>query len=279
MTSRDIWSAGNSEDSYSTFNRYREYASIKDVSQWSDLEPLHQGDTPRVFMPSVMTGGDYSGNGLVAQANHDAWRKEFADSEGEAWVSIRGGHGGFAIAIDMTYQGEQFDAMQDFLSGLANYPLADEELHSALEIESQDRAWGESYGVSRDFWRALCHEVFWELDITPEYDDTRLRQYFETLCEKTSTYWVNEQGDQSWIDVKRLTREIDRDAVLACVNLEGWKEIYAEQQSALKRCDEEIDASQEAFGLLVDALADKLGITSQELTRRIENVGCVEAIR
>jgi hypothetical protein len=277
MTSRDIWSAGNSDDSYMVFNRYRDIASIKDVSGWSDLEPLRQGDTPRVFMPSVMTGGDYSGSGLVAQANHDAWRKEFAASEGEAWVSISGGHGGYGIAIDMTYQGEQFDAMQDFLSGLADYPLADEEGLAALEIESQNEAWEND--VSRDFWRALCHEVFEDLDITPEYDDDRLRQYFETLCEKTSTYWVNEQGDQSYIDVKRLTRDIDRDAVLDCVNLEGWKEIYAEQQSALKRCDEEIDASQESYGLLVDALADKLGITSQELTRRIENVGCVEAVK
>jgi hypothetical protein len=165
----------------------------------------------------------------------------------------------------------------DWLAALEDYPLADGDLHSKLEMASQDQAWESD--IRKDFAKLLASEVFSDLDYAPDYDSDKLHQYFETLCEKTSTYWVNEQGDQSYIDVKRLTRDIDRDAVLDCVNLEGWKEIYAEQQSALKRCDEEIDASQESYGLLVDALADKLGITSQELTRRIENVGCVEAVK
>jgi hypothetical protein len=277
------------------FNNYHGHDKISDVQRYGDWATQCRSSWPRqLLVPDLLSGSDYSGC-LVNVANFQAFRKAFKATEGILWVSVLGGHGTQAIVIDMLANmspdkssedetdNDPRQEIIDWLAALEDYPLADGDLHSKLEMESQDRAWDD--WVRKDFWRALCDKAFndskrlYDLDIEPEYDAKLLFTLFCVMKDDSNTEWVNEQGDQSYIDIKRLTQKVDADQVLACLSLEGWKEIYAEQQSALKRCDEEIDASQEAFGLLVDALADKLGITSQELTRRIENVGCVEAIR
>lgn len=163
----------------------------------------------RYLVPALLSGSDYSGS-LVQKSNHRSFSETFADGENEWWADAPGGHGTYAIVIDMQAVPEdKEEEVAEFLNALSDYPLADEDLHSEMEMEAQNEAW-ENWGRS-DFKKALA-EKFDEVDFD-EVDDQKLYGLFHEASDSSGTYWENQQGDEMYIDMERIVKKIKRDDV------------------------------------------------------------------
>ena len=162
-------------------------------------------DGGRYMVPAYLSGSDYSGT-LVERSNHDVWAEQFASGNDVWWYSASGGHGTFAIVVDLhAVPDDMVEDVNDFLGGLANYPLADEDHHSHMEVEAQNEAWEHTY--RNDFRRAL--ETTFEVDLDSA-SDTDLDECFREAQEAANVYWVNEQGDSMYIDVDAVVAKVTR---------------------------------------------------------------------
>lgn len=174
---------------------------LKDVryGRWRDAKD------GRYLLPAYLSGSDYSGS-LVEQANHRKFSEEFSDGEDEWWTNTPGGHGTFGILIDMRGVPDDISTdVAEFLNGLQDYPLADEELHSEMEMEAQNEAW-ESW-AKNDFKRGLERRFDVDLD---GVDDEKLFELFREACDRSNTYWENQQGDEMYIDMERVLKKTGR---------------------------------------------------------------------
>jgi hypothetical protein len=209
---------------------------------WSEVSANTPIDPSKVYIiPGYCGGSDYSGN-LVEVSNHkaiiDMMPNEYQD--GAEYLVFSGGFGTFDIAI-------RIDALTpdllDAIEGLEDYPLLDEDLHSQLEMESQNEAWEND--IRSDFKTALGKALYstWEdspvseqrsdesdadyetrcnavqeylCDECAEMSDSDLSNLFWRMAELANEYWSNEEGSGSWIDAatvvtKSLTRKQDSD--------------------------------------------------------------------
>lgn len=166
-----------------------------------------KGRDGRYFVPEYLSGSDYSGS-LVERSNVDAWREQFADGENTWWCTVHGGHGTIAIVVD----GEGLtDEAKEFLCALSDYPLADEERHSEMEMEAQGAAWDD--WARRDFVRAL-EKRFDVEDLDLAADNDQLFELFRETGDRIGEYWVNEQGDSMYINVDRIASKVSPAAFL-----------------------------------------------------------------
>jgi len=164
------------------------------------------------FYVPYASGSDYSGS-TVEKAN----AKCIEDSYGEHdWVHpVYGGYGTYAVAIGVTgllgCDEDTFDELCETLEGLDDYPLIDEEVHSALEMESADEAW-DSW-VSGDFVRALEKEFSDQADF--EWPDgPALRAFFEEKCEDANTYWECEgAGPDMYVRIEDVVKVVTFDDI------------------------------------------------------------------
>lgn len=144
-------------------------------------------------LPSYVGGSDYSGN-LVERSNYDVFHEQLADHQGVEWWETPGGHGTFGILVRVDADA-RVPEIGEFFEGLSNYPVADEDAHSNLEMESQQAAW-EDYGRN-DFEREL-KDIFSGVQPIDEMEDDVLSSfYWQIGGELYSCYPENEQGD-SW---------------------------------------------------------------------------------
>lgn len=157
----------------------------------------------RYFVPEYLSGSDYSGS-LVERSNHKVWAEQFDAGNDVWWFDACGGYGTYAIVVDShNIPDDVLPEVDDFLSGLANYPLADEGAHSAMECEAQDKAyqdWGRS-----EFVRTLENVHHVELDTVAESDVDEL---FEAARDAANVYWENQSGSDVYIDVDRIAGEV-----------------------------------------------------------------------
>ena len=180
-----------------------------------DLAKLHYGSWDRAkdgryLVPGLLSGSDYSGS-LVTQSNHKAFSEQFSDGEDVWWTSAPGGHGTYSIVIDTQGVPEDDQAgVEDFLNGLQDYPLADEDLHSQMEMEAQEEAWED--WTEHDFKQALERKFEVEFD---EVDSSKLRELFEGASDKANEYWVNEEGGNMWIQVEKVAAKVTEDDLVA----------------------------------------------------------------
>jgi hypothetical protein len=185
---------------------------LKDVryGRWHDRK------NGRYLLPDLLSGSDYSGS-LVQKANYRKFSEDFADGEDTWWTNVPGGHGTYGILIDM--QGVPDDISTDvaeFLNSLHDYPLADEDLHSEMEMEAQEEAW--NGWAERDFARALEKKFAGDEELEPVLEDVltddeklkKLRELFEDAREKANEYWVNEQGDEMYINIDRIVKKVTK---------------------------------------------------------------------
>lgn len=155
--------------------------------------------TGRYLVPSMLSGSDYSG-GIVTQSNYRAWREKFPRGEDKWWGTAPGGHGTYAIVIDLKrVPKKREEEVAEFLNALQDYPIADEDLHSRMEMEAQDEAWENDY--KKDFAKALGKAWGFEFD---EVDEGKLRELFERASDRSGTYWQDQEGSGMCIDIKRL---------------------------------------------------------------------------
>lgn len=129
---------GGEPEDYSTF-------------AYSAFEPDPKGG---FVMPNYMGYSDYSGS-LVEKSNVRSFTETFGELQGKEWWLLHGGHGTEAIVVRRDAD-EREPEIGEFIDGLENYPLADESLHSEMEMEAHDEAW-KSFGRS-DFRTALMDE-------------------------------------------------------------------------------------------------------------------------
>jgi len=178
---------------------------LVDLDKGEDLADLRYGrwterEDGRYLIPVSLGGSDYSGT-LVERSNARAWCERFDDSEDQWWTNAPGGHGTFAIVIDTKGIPEDVeDDVAEFLNGLQDYPLADEDLHSKMEIESQEEAWND-WG-RKNFLKAI--EKHFEVEFEDDPDQKLVDEIFYESCDKANENWINEQGDSSYIDMDRV---------------------------------------------------------------------------
>lgn len=185
-----------------------ELEDVRRYGQWRDAKD------GRYLLPALLSGSDYSGS-IVERANYQKFADEFTSGNNEWWIYTPGGHGTFGILIDM--QGVPDDVSTDvaeFLNGLHDYPLADEELHSEMEAEAQEEAWRN--WAERDFAHELqkkfrgAEQLEEILDSVLHDDDmlVKLRSLFDNARDVANVYWENQQGGDMYIDMKRVVAKI-----------------------------------------------------------------------
>jgi hypothetical protein len=171
----------------------------------------------RYLVPSMLSGSDYTPGGLVPKSNYEYFCKRWKEGEGAWWGTAHGGYNTYAIVIDtQAVPPDVEDDLVDLLDKITNeYPLADEALHSELEMEAQNAAW-ESW-VKDDFQRALEKEFDQEFgtELSDKAFDQRLYELFHESFEASNAEWINEDGDSMHVDIERIVHEISHNGDLA----------------------------------------------------------------
>tara|TARA_R110002050_G_scaffold157337_3_gene285874 strand:+ start:763 stop:1416 length:654 start_codon:yes stop_codon:yes gene_type:complete len=171
--------------------------SVIRYGRWRDT--ASEDSTELVLLPYTCNS-DYSGS-LVESAN----RKWIEDSFGEksGVYQVYGGYGTAGIAVVSSFADSD---LIEALESLESYPLICDQIHSELEMESQERAL-DSWAL-QEFLECLEKHFEIELDSSLASSDG-LRELFHQCCESANEYWVNEQGDESYINVERLVSNGD----------------------------------------------------------------------
>ena len=163
------------------------------------------------FYVPYASGSDYSGS-LVERSNYNAFIEEYGkDNE---WVfSAHGGFDTYAAVVGLTglltCADDTADSILEALEGLADYPLLDEEAHSALERESTDSAW-ELWAA--ESFRRTVEKKFDGIDFDWP-SDNELRIAFERFADEANCYWYDEGygQDNMSIDLNRIVEGINLD--------------------------------------------------------------------
>lgn len=113
-----------------------------------------QANRGEFVQPDLLSYSDYGGS-LVERSNVEEFMEQFADSQGAEWWELYGSHGTRAVVVRRDAD-ERVPEIGEFFEGLANYPIANEDRHSELEMQQRDNDWA-SYGHD-DFKRWLLDE-------------------------------------------------------------------------------------------------------------------------
>lgn len=166
----------------------------------------------RYFVPEYLSFSDYSGC-MVERANVNVFSETFEAGEAAWWFRAYGGHGTEAIVVDShSIPEDVLTEVTEFLGGLADYPSADDELVSEMEMEGEGEAW-ESWARAA-YIRALDLEEDTR-DMLSDLDSAALREVFETVRERLNTYWECETGGGMWVDVQRIAAATDMNDIAA----------------------------------------------------------------
>lgn len=208
---------------------------------WSSLEQGKSDDPRRnFFVPDYLTYGDYSGSS-VEKANLRAFMAEFESVPGV--LSLYGDFGSRGVAIredalnmeceeiyedtgdsvpshECECEARHAAAMREFLDALDDYPVADEDTLSEVEMEDEHECWT-NYG-RRDFQCALAAEagkLAGEIgaDGVLAVDDDKLDELFRTLSKRANVYPEHETGGSVYFNVERAAAEITLDELRALV--------------------------------------------------------------
>lgn len=148
--------------------------------------------------------GGYDAESVI-RSNARVFRQEYASELERADGDADG------ISLDVRFC---TDDMLETLDALESYPLIDEDDHSALQLEDQERAWSD--WVERD-WRQLVAEALdafapedaesdWGESIADRLDDETLRWLFTEAG--GDELWVEEHQSGWWVDLKRAAERL-----------------------------------------------------------------------
>ena len=201
--------------------------SLEDVSSvcCSTFRPIDKWDgkiTPDlVFDIRYCSGSDYSNSSSVEVSNYRCLTEcELADKE---WLkTYYGGYGTFGVLIHAAelLKDTDCESCLEYLSGLADYPVLDEQLMSEVEHEWETEAW-ENW-CREDFEKAIVSRFGGDIDGLDCFDipADKLASLFYTLAERSNTYWEAESvGTGSIIDLDRIVAAATLGDVRALVGL------------------------------------------------------------
>jgi len=172
-------------------------ASYGDFHEVGSHTPINPATT--FALVEYATGSDYSGT-LVEVSNHKALLELLGDLEdGIDYLDISGGHGTFALAIRVDRIAPD---VLEALEGLEDYPLMSEDLHSQMELESQNAAWEDS--IREEFRTALASHL--DVEDLDSVSDESLAELFCKTADLGNCYWSNDCGSDSWIDVESVIK-------------------------------------------------------------------------
>lgn len=187
--------------------------ALPDTLSYGAINPANHG--PGIgegpyFAPHYLGGSDYSGS-LVEVSNHRVFVATFKAGQGVWWSDLHGGYGTFGVLVDPArIPSDLVTEVTEWLSGLDDYPLADEDDHSELEMEAQNAAW-ESW-ARRDFAIELEAQHDCDLD---GVDGEALFGLFIAAQDRANENWENQGGSEVWIDVDAVAAEVTEDEVKA----------------------------------------------------------------
>lgn len=191
--------------------------SLPEQLSYGAVNPANYGNRSKgpYFAPSYLGGSDYSGT-LVERSNYRVFCDTFETGQGVWWSALYGGYGTFGVLVDPARIPSDIVAeVAEWLAGLDDYPLADEDEHSELEMEAQNDAWEHCY--RRDFVKELETQHDCDLsDVTPD----AVYGLFSDAQDRANVYWENQGGSDMYIDLERVTGKVTADEVKA---LPGYK--------------------------------------------------------
>jgi hypothetical protein len=250
-------------------------ADITDFNRYGNWTNDTEG---HYIVPSLLSYSNYSGS-LVNRSNHKAFSDAFDAGYNVWWTDAPGGHGTNCIVIDASIVPlEIAKDVVSFLNGLQDYPLADESLHSKMELEAQEEAWD---NWAKDDFVTAIQRIF-NIDFEDTPDSQLLFDIFHETADNAGQYWVNESAGDMWIDVKRVARALpqkDFNRLLAttidpvaAINryMKAEKQVASLKAAVIKKHNDYLEV-----GMVKDelqALLDALDISSIEW-ERIKAIG------
>jgi hypothetical protein len=153
------------------------------------------------------SGCDYSsGSGSVSESNHRSFLAEYKDCPGI--ITTTGGYGSYGILVVAQCVTEE---MLETFAAVENYPLIDDDDHSALVFQRQ-REWWDGTGAPEFIREVKRHFDFFELDFEYEVD---LFSLFSDACAEVSECLVEQDNSQSWfIDMEKVVKAVDVNKLL-----------------------------------------------------------------
>lgn len=172
----------------------------------SHLRHYNFDDDPQgpYFVPNVL----HSSDDLEDISNVRVFKEQFGQLLHREWWELGGGEFIFRIDAD-----ERHEELGEFLQGLENYPIADEEDHSNLEMETENENWSD-YGERefRDEVMGYVPEAFAnqaESIFTSHWYDL-----WRVLSEVTNQYVSHEEGSTHfpigevvWQSIAKMTED------------------------------------------------------------------------
>ncbi|MCP4897841.1 MAG: hypothetical protein GY906_12785 [bacterium] len=243
------WREVKPEDA--TYTGFSDYHNT--VGDWEDypIETLY-------ILPSLLSGGDYSGQGMVGKANVKDFTEEFGEHfEALNIHELSGGFDSFGIAIPLTVLvslecnlcgvqemawGDELAEcevcaaarnIRETLDGFENYCVINDETLTELEMEDWNEQW-EDWGRN-DFIGELSGFYPDQYEFDNVTDDSA-DDLFRKLCEASGTY-PEMDGDSMYIRLSEVTSETTRADIealdgidkLPADSAEEWEEWQAER--------------------------------------------------
>lgn len=164
------------------------------------------------FQPDWCGYSSYGDTGLVGKANFKHFQDRYSEPE---ILTASYGWDGESIVADLRFASE--DLIESIVA-LEDYPLADEELYSELEMEEQASAWEDTY--SRDWFKILADklgpyaaddaEMYWAEElIEATVSDQAAFVLFERCREAANLYWeVEDLSSEAYINMDRIAAQL-----------------------------------------------------------------------
>jgi hypothetical protein len=186
---------------------------LKDMSDTTPVQVKEWLEENLVWEPYLelweLAGySDYSGS-LVDRANGEYWQKHYSfvskgyGAHGAEWLGIK--------EEDIAHiEPEEFERLKKDWEGLSNYPLLDEEIHSALESEWRRKAW--EYWLSREVRDLLVTEFPGYEEALLDFVGTdRAFAMFEEARDLAGEEWSEESGGDQTVNYESVVEHIGED--------------------------------------------------------------------
>lgn len=164
------------------------------------------------FQPDWCGYSDYSDTGLIGKANFKHFQDHYSEPE---ILTASYGWDGESIVVDLRFASE--DLIESIVA-LEDYPLANDQLHSELEMQEQGAAWEDTY--SKEWFKILVNrlelyapdnvEMYWAEELVEATVSAEVAfDLFERCREAANEYWeVEDLSSGAYIHMDRIVAQL-----------------------------------------------------------------------